>query len=166
MAQLGGSIIYEPINRPPLPPVKIQRPPSLLDEFDRQARQKLELEILREQKRALEQQNNNTQNSSETYIFKLENINALTSDFELTEWVILSKPYYASFDAKNVKLIKGTQTKTYDISDSNDGDNFVELETHQGVKIAIKPLEKGLFMIIFLEKNAGFAYVGTLDNSQ
>lgn len=169
IAQLGGSLIYKPVFGQDPPVVQQPKVPSVLDEIHKQDRQRLELEILREQKLALQNQNNRTQSDPDLEVFKLENVNYLNSNLELTEWQTLSSPHYAYFYDGKVQLKAGLQIKIYDLDDCIDNnDGSYTFKTLQGTTIGAKPLEKGLCMFIFvdLDKKSGIAYVGTVTSEK
>ncbi len=160
--------IYEPVRVPQRAPINIPKQPSILDEYYKQQKQDLEIEILREQKKSLELQNQSkTRESNQRVVFKLENINHLNDKLALTEWKELKSPCYVIIENSTITVFDNSSPKYYDLKQiETQADNSTIIYTKQNMTFGIKALENGLFMLVLTENNGGIAYVGTLDKSR
>lgn len=170
-AQLGGSIIYKPVEATKLPPVTNSIPhSSFMDDFYKAQKQTAEIEILHQKKKLLQQKSeilNQKQNqfaNDSSLKFELQHINVADKDLKLTEWQELNEPTYIIVNSKSIVFIEDGIKTTLSIKniEGSDKDKSSHIYTKEGPALQIAPVEKNVFMLVLRNNSQLVAYAGIL----
>lgn len=170
-AQLGGSIIYQPVKVPTLPPVTNSIPhSSFMDDFYKAQKRTAEIEILHQKKKLLQQQNeilNQKKNQSDndsSLKFELQHVNVADKDLKLTEWQELNVPSYITVNSKTIDINGDGVKVTLTIKniEGSDEDKSSFIYTKEGPMLQIVPIEKNVFMLVLRTDSQSLAYAGVL----